>query len=139
MPDKKNGKESKSLTPTLAENVSGLAEDFNRRISDISGAVNTVTSNVSRGAEAAGNLRASIRDVVGDVFRLRGANKETENTVQATVDPGDLHWLDLVVEAGMVDNREQAASLFISQGVKARLPQLKLIEQKVRELRQEQG
>ena len=136
---KRKGAKSRKLN--LLENVNEMAGEFNRRMDDIGGTVDRVSGNLAKGLQAAGTLRESFSGVVGGALPSGppAVEEEPEKTIRATVEPAELAWIDVVVEAGIAGSREEAATLFIEEGVKARLDQLKLIQEKVNRLRREQG
>ena len=135
---KKKG--AKSQIFNLPGSVNEMAGEFNRRMDGIGGTVNRMSSNLAKGLEAASTLRESFSGVLGSAMPSVAPElgEESENTIIASVKPSELAWIDVVVESGIAGSREEAASLFIEEGVKARLGQLKLVQEKVNRLRQEQ-
>ena len=137
MSDKRSKKELMGEVSRLSENVDEIAGEINKAMGELSRTAGTVGRQISRGVEAAESIGQSIRRTLQGVRRLPGVGAKRESLVKVPIDQADLDWLDVVVEAGMMDSRSDAAAFFIGEGVKARHRQLELISEKMSKMRRE--
>ena len=121
----------------LSENVDEIAGEVNNTMGEVSRTLDAVSRQITKGVEAAETIGESIRGTLKGVLRLRGVGAERESLVKVPVDRADLDWLDVVVDAGIMESRSEAAAFFIGEGVKARQRQLELIAEKMSKIRPE--
>ena len=113
---------------TIRESIFGAIQGFGRL----------------QGVEPNGEVSGAAARTGGSSHALASAEQDStpgtptaENIVSVPVDQSQLHWLDFLVEAKIMENRSMAAAYLLGHGIKARKEALERREEKFNRIRRQ--